>query len=168
MKSETKMTAATDALDAAVDRVLAQRRVHVVGRINLERRAQRILEHCREFLRLFLREMAGDLAPVVNLAVDVRRGIKLAIQDDGQPMADVVARDFAKPFSGGVREFKFDDRLAQIAAPHPRALDDVAGETRFGLFLHDDDFGRRLLAILRRLDVLEQLVARRNRLVVVR
>ena len=112
--------------------------------------------------------MAGDLAVVVNLAVDARRGIKLAVQNDGQPLADVVARDFAKPFSGGVRELEFDDRLAQIAAPHPRALDDVAGQTLLRLFLHDDDFRRRRLAVLRRLDVLEHFVARRNRLVVVR
>ena len=62
MNSETKMTAADGRLDAAADGILAERRVNVVGRNNVQRRAQRILEHCRQFLRLFLREMAGDLA----------------------------------------------------------------------------------------------------------
>ena len=97
------MTAQMDAWMPLVDGVLAQRRIHVVGVIHFERRAQRILENRREFLRLFRREMAGNLAVAGDFAVDGGRGIKLAVQNDGQPPADVVPCDIGEPFRGGRR-----------------------------------------------------------------
>ena len=150
--------------DAAVDRVPAQCRRHVVGGNHRERRAQRILEHRRKFLRFRLRKMPGNLAPVVNFAVDARRGVKPAVQNNGQQPADVVAGDFSKALSGRVGQSEFNQRFTQIAAAHLSALDDVTGEARFRRFAHDNDFRRLRFAVLGRFSMFQHFIAGGNRL----
>ena len=97
--------------------------------IDFERGAQRILQDVRQLLRLFRGEMAGDLAAAgFDRALNVRRGVQLAVQHNGQLPADVVAGDFGEPFCAIVVEPEFNLRLAQVAAHHHGAFYNVAGQ----------------------------------------
>ena len=133
------MTPVNGSVDAAANRVPAERRVNIVGRINFERRAERILQDVGQLQGLFEREMPGDLAAAgFNRALDDRRGIQLAVQNDGQPLPDVVPGDFTEPFRAFTVQPEFNLRLAQVAAHRHGVFNDVTGQAMLRLFLHDD------------------------------
>ena len=152
--------------NAAANRVPAQRRVNIIGRINLERRAQRVLQHIGQFLGLFHHEMTGNLSVArFNRTLDRGRGIQLAVQNDGQPLADIVSGHLAESFRAIVIQPEINLRFAQVAAHRHGVFDDVAGQAIFRLFLHDNLLNdRRAIGLL--LNALEQYIAGRNRLVV--
>ncbi len=153
-------------MDAAANRVPAQRRVNIVGRIKRKRGAERILKDVGQLQGLLQREMPGDLpAAGFNRALDDGRGIQLVVQHDGQPLPDVVPGDFTEPFRALTVQPEINLRLAQVAAHRHGVFDDVAGQALLRFFLHDDLFDDRL-AIGLRLFAPELFVTGRNRLVV--
>ena len=85
--------------NAAANRVFAERRVNIAGINKNQRRAQRILEDIGQFLSCLDGEISRDLNITgFNRRLNDRRGIQLAVQHDGHPLADVIARHFAKSF----------------------------------------------------------------------
>ena len=88
--------------------------------------------------------MPGDLSAAgFNGALDHRRGIQLAVQHDGQPLADVVAGDFAEPFRALAVQPEINLGFAQVAADRHGVFNDVTGQAGLGLFLDHHRFDLR-------------------------
>ena len=115
-------------IKAVVDGLLADGRVDVGLRLNRhgERNAaadQRV----GDVFRIFTRETAGDLGVAAgDRLLDLRRGIKFAVQDDGQFAADVVAGDFAETDRSGGLERKQDLALSELVHGRIRVVDLLA------------------------------------------
>ena len=83
--------------DAAADGIFAQGRVHFPGLDNVQWRAERVLQNVGQLEGFPVVELAGDLAAArFNGRLDDRRGIELAIEDDGQALVDILAGDFGE------------------------------------------------------------------------
>ena len=86
-------------LEAAGDGVFAERRVHFAGGDDGDGDFEGVFEDAGELLRLFGGEAAADArAAAEDRFVDVRGGINLAVQHDGELVADVFLRDLGEEF----------------------------------------------------------------------
>ena len=94
--------------------------------------------------------------PVSIGRLDDRRRIKLAVQDNGQALVDVLAGDFGEALGALGIEGEVNFRLAQVAAHHHGALDAAAVHLRA---LLDLDLFHAFLAIAHPLLALEDLIA---------
>src|SRR5438552_10130624 len=107
-----------------MNRILAQSRIDLPGRLGNERSAQRIFEDVLQLKGLFLIKLTGDLAAAGHdRIINSRSGIKLAVQNNGQALADIIFGDFAKLLSALGIESEIDLWLAKIAAHDHGALD---------------------------------------------
>ncbi len=76
------------------------------------------------------RKVSRDLRVAgFNRILNGRRvGLQFAVQDNGQPLADIIARYISKSFCPVTGEREVDLRVAKIVARHVRAFHDVPGE----------------------------------------
>ena len=153
-------------LDTAANGISAERRGHIAGVNNFQRRLERILHHVRQFHRLFNRVTARNLAVAgFNRTLNVRRRVEFAVQHDGETVTNIFACRFTKFFRTVIGQFKMNFRFAQISTLHAGALDDVAEETVLRSFFDDELFeARRAVSLLIR--VFQQHITIRNRFAV--
>ena len=105
------------AVEAALQVVLAHGRAEDAHRDGLGRepRTERAGgQHADEVVDLLLAEVAGDLAAVADLRIEVRRGVDLVVQDDGHRLADVGAREAAHLGAAGIVELEADRGAAEF------------------------------------------------------
>ena len=105
------------AVEAALEVVLAHGRAEDAHRDGLGRepRAERAGgQHADEVVDFLLAEVAGDLATVADLGVEVRRGVDLVVQDDGHGLAHVGAREAAHLGAAGIVELEADGGAAEF------------------------------------------------------
>src|SRR5579864_2087042 len=104
------------------DRVAAQRRPdRALLEIGYAGRQRARAQHRREVLDLLLGEAALDDARVADPRADHRRRDDLAVEDDGQAGADVLAGQRRERPGAVRREVELDDRLVHLAELRPGA-----------------------------------------------